>query len=50
MSTILKDLSNKLTRLEMEGSNPLKYHQGEVPRNPNQYRSPFNHKSCIEKG
>ena len=42
MSNILRVLSNKLTRLEVDGNNGNKNHQGMGHRNPNKYRGNFN--------
>jgi hypothetical protein len=44
-----RNLSNKLTRLEVEGNNPIKSNQEGGPRNPNQFRRPFNPQLCEGK-
>ena len=42
MSIVIKGLSNKLARLEVEGYNPNRAPLGGIQRNPNQYQIPFN--------
>ena len=42
MSKILRGMSNKLTRLKVEGNNANKNPQGSGQRNPNQYKISFN--------
>ena len=42
MSIVIKGISNKLTRLKVEGHNSNRAPLGGIQRNPNQYQIPFN--------
>jgi hypothetical protein len=49
MSRLIKNLSNKMTRLEVEGNNPIKENQDGGPRNPNQFKRLLTHILSVGK-